>query len=269
MRKTLHILRLFWSTAMAAEMEYRLNFLLTIITCLGQTFGTILTIPLFYKGNRALGGYPLEAALIVTGIYILLDGLASTVMRPNLSRIITQVRNGTLDFVLLKPIDAQFWLSLRNCSPWGIPNIVAGLAVIFHNGHKLSLSTTAYFLGLPALLLGMTMLYSLWFMLGTLSIWFVKVPNITHVLTQLLEAGRFPITAFPMAYRLFFTLVVPVAFLTTFPADMMTGQHHFGAEFGAGGLLLLSISFAVAATLLAGSRIFWRFALRYYTSASS
>ena len=43
--------------------------------------------------------------------------MATTWLRPNLGAIVTHVREGTLDFVLLKPIDSQFWLSLRTLSP--------------------------------------------------------------------------------------------------------------------------------------------------------
>jgi ABC-2 type transport system permease protein len=97
-------------------------------------------------------------------------------------------------------------------------------------------------------------------MLGATSIWFVKIYNVTEVLRGLLEAGRFPIAAYPAAYRVFFTFVVPVAFLTTVPAQTMLHQ-------GGRGWLLASALLAIVLALLANR--FWRFALRFYTSASS
>jgi hypothetical protein len=59
----------------------------------------------------------------------MLDGLATTLLRPNLSTIVAHVREGTLDFVLLKPIDSQFWLSTRTLSPWGLPEMGVGLGL--------------------------------------------------------------------------------------------------------------------------------------------
>ena len=55
--------------------------------------------------------------------------MATTWLRPNLGAIVTHVREGTLDFVLLKPIDSQFWLSLRTLSPAGLPEIGLGFVV--------------------------------------------------------------------------------------------------------------------------------------------
>jgi ABC-2 type transport system permease protein len=72
-----------------------------------------------------------------------------------------------------------------------------------------------------------------------------------------------------MIYRLIFTFIVPVAFLTTFPADMMIGRNEFEHVIGAHRYVLLAIAVTMAAGLLLMSRVFWRFALRFYTSASS
>jgi ABC-2 type transport system permease protein len=104
------------------------------------------------------------------------------------------------------------------------------------------------------------LLYSLWFLVSTTSIWFVKTWNATEVLRAALSSGRYPISAFPTAVRRFFTIVLPVAFLTTVPAEAMLGRLT---------LPWLLLSLMVACIGLALSRAFWQFALRFYTSASS
>ena len=124
-------------------------------------------------------------------------------------------------------------------------------------------------MGLAALACGTVTLYSLWFILGSLSIWFVKVHNITHVLYQLLETGRYPVTAYGSLYKVFLTFVIPVAFLTTFPAEAMTDQHQFADFVNLGHGALLGMAAGIAVAMLIFSRLFWRFALRFYTSASS
>jgi ABC-2 type transport system permease protein len=179
---------------------------------------------------------------------------------PNLNRIVEQVQQGTLDFVLLKPISSQFWLSTRTVSPWGMPDLIFGGLLIAYAGRRLGLAAGNYLLSVIPLICGIISLYSLWFMLGATSIWFVKIYNVTEVLRGLLEAGRYPMVAYPATYRFFFTFVVPVAFLTTVPAEVMLGRSQVVWVVGAGALAL---------GLLLASRIFWRFALRFYTSASS
>jgi ABC-2 type transport system permease protein len=179
---------------------------------------------------------------------------------PNLNRIVRYIEQGTLDFILLKPISSQFWLSLRQLSPWGLPDMCFGVGLIVYASHLLTLPLINLGVGAMLLALGTVILYSLWFMLGATSIWFVKIYNVTEVLKGFLEAGRYPVVAYPAIYRVFFTFVIPIAFLTTIPAEAMLGRLN--------PLWLLG-DLGLAIALLWISHRFWQFALRFYTSASS
>ncbi|MEB3231574.1 MAG: ABC transporter permease [Leptolyngbyaceae bacterium] len=256
----LRVLWLFWGAAIAAELEYRLNFAIAFCTSLGGLVGSIFSLSLFYQADYTFQNWSWEEALIVLGMFTLLQGFAATFLAPNLNRIVRHVQEGTLDFILLKPISSQFWLSTRTLSPWGLPDIIFGILMIGYAGQQLNLNLQNYCSGILPILCGFASLYSLWFMLGSTSIWFVKIYNVTEVLRGLLEAGRFPTIAYPASYRLFFTFVVPVAFLTTVPAQALLNQLDNQWFFAAFGL---------AIALLWLSQRFWQFALRFYTSASS
>lgn len=260
-------LRCFWSTSLAAELEYPLNAAIELLSVLGNLAGSLFVLQLLFAGGPQLGGWSWNGALVVLGLYTLLDGFTSCVLQPNLSRIVNHVQTGTLDYVLLKPIDSQFWLSARTVSPWGLPAIMAGLGLIgwalVQGGSRAQVGLPALgavLLSLALLLAALAILYSLWFVLAALSIWFVKVWNATEVLRYALVAGRYPVSAYPPALRLLFTFVLPVAFLTTVPAEALLGR---------GSLLWALGSLLAAGLALAGSRLLWRFAQRSYTSASS
>jgi len=238
----------------------RLNFLIATITSIANLVGSLFGLFLFYRTGYTFQGWNWQEATIVLGLFTLLQGFSATFLVPNLNSIVKQVELGTLDFVLLKPISSQFWLSTKTISPWGFPDLLFGVILITYAGHNLGLSWHNYLGGIIPLGMGVVILYSLWFILGATSIWFVKINNITEVLRGLLEAGRYPMVAYPAAYRFFFTFVVPVAFLTTVPAQAMLNRSeliwNIGAAMLAGVLFIFSI-------------FFWRFALRFYTSASS
>ncbi|MDX2216104.1 MAG: ABC transporter permease [Oculatellaceae cyanobacterium bins.114] len=260
MSRYLRVLQLFWGTAIAAELEYRLNFVIATLSSLCSLAGSLFGLFLFYQGSYTFENWSWEEALIVLGIFTMLQGFSTMFLAPNLSHIVKHVQQGTLDFVLLKPINSQFWLSTRVVSPWGLPDVLFGLIVIVYAGTRLQLQPTAYLAGIVPLAFGLLSLYSLWFMLGATSIWFVKIYNVTEVLRGLVEAGRFPIVAYPAAYRFFFTFVIPVTFLTTVPAETLLQR---GDATWVVGAAVLAIA------LLYTSRLFWNFALRFYTSASS
>jgi ABC-2 type transport system permease protein len=264
MQRYFQVLRLFWVTAIAAEMEYRINFVLAAFSSFGSLLGSLFSLSLFYpQGDDSIEtfqGWSWPEALLVLGIFTLLQGISATFLVPNLNRIVRHVQEGTLDFILLKPISSQFWLSTYSVSPWGLPDVAFGLLLTGYAGTRLGLGIAQYLGSIIPIALGVVILYSLWFMLGATSIWFVKIYNVTEVLRGLVEAGRYPISAYPTAYRIFFTFIVPVTFLTTVPAEVMLQRANGSFLFG---------SLALACSLFLLANRFWKFALRFYTSASS
>ena len=254
------VLGLFWGAALAAEMEYRANFIVASLSSLGNLIGSIFSLFLFYRTGYTFQNWSWEEALVVLGMFMILQGLANTFLAPNLNKIVRHVQDGTLDFILLKPISSQFQLSFRTLSPWGLPDLFFGCGIVLFAGDRLGIPISAYAIGLVPLTFGIISLYSLWFILGATSVWFVKIYNVTEVLRGLLEAGRYPVVAYPAIYRVFFTFIIPVAFLTTIPAEAIVGRTEVGWTVG---------SAILAGGLLAIANRFWRFALRFYTSASS
>jgi hypothetical protein len=123
-------LRRYWATSLAVEAEYRLNLLLEVLSVAGNLAGSLLLLTLFTDHGHSLGGWSWPAALVVLGVHTLLDGLSTSLLQPNLSTIVRHVQTGTLDYLLLQPLDSQFQVSLRVLSPWGLPAAMAGLGLI-------------------------------------------------------------------------------------------------------------------------------------------
>tara|TARA_Y100001968_G_C19326590_1_gene702077 strand:- start:164 stop:856 length:693 start_codon:yes stop_codon:yes gene_type:complete len=228
----------------------------------GSLCGSIFILSLFFNHGNQIANWTWEEALIVQGLYTLLDGVTNTWLRPNLTEIVNYVREGTLDFVLLKPIDSQFWVSLRTLSPAGLPEIILGITIVIWSATKAGaiISIKTFMGSFTLLICGIVILYSLWFLIAATSIWFVKTWNATEVLRAILSAGRFPVSAYPLTLRIIFTLIIPIAFLTTVPAQLILNKIQTPFIFFG---IILAIAFYSA------SRMFWKFALRYYTSASS
>jgi len=256
----LRTLKAFWLTSLASEMEYRINFITSTISSLGMLAGTLFTVNVLYDKGYQFAGWSREASYIVVALFTLMEGVTSSFLSPNLAKIVLYVQRGTLDFILLKPLDAQFQLSTRNLSPWGFPNVLFSIGLMLYAGMKLHLAWHQYLLGIVPVLLAVLILYSLWFMVGTTTVWFTKIWNATEVLRSFLEAGKYPMTAFHPAVRLFLTFVLPVAFVTTVPAEVMLGKK---------GAWFIGVEALIAAGLFLAARLFWKWAMRSYTSASS
>ena len=261
-KKYLKIYSLFLLTSIASELEYKTNIIIDFITAILSLIGSIFLLTIFFQSTDNIGGWKLEQALIIQGIYTILNGITNTWFNPNLTEIVKHIREGTLDFVLLKPLDSQFFISLKKFSPSGLLEIILGVALLFYciGINQIKITIVFLLVCLTTLLCSILILYSLWFLISTTTIWFVKTWNATEVLRSFLYIGRFPLNSFSFSLRIFFSIFVPIAFITTIPSEVFLGLAQPWE-------ILLEIF--VSGIFLIFSRRFWLFALRYYTSASS
>ena len=252
----------FLHTSLASELEYKTNILIDLITAILSLIGSIFLLSIFFQNNSSIGGWNFQQALIIQGIYTILNGITNTWFNPNLTEIVKHIREGTLDFVLLKPIDSQFFISLKKITPSGFLEIILGICLLIYciKINQININLSFLTLCLITIISSICILYSLWFFISTTTIWFVKTWNATEVLRSFLYIGRFPLNSFSFSLRIFFSVFIPIAFITTIPSEVFLGLSQFWK-------ILLEVT--VAMVFLFSSRKFWLFALRFYSSASS
>ena len=261
-KKYIKVYSLFLYTSIASELEYKTNVIIDFITAILSLIGSLFLLAIFFKSTDNIGGWNFQQALIIQSIYTILNGITNTWFNPNLTEIVKHIREGTLDFVLLKPIDSQFFISLKRIAPSGFLEIILGVALLFYCLiiNQININLGFLFLSLTTLLCSILILYSLWFLISTTTIWFVKTWNATEVLRSFLYVGRFPLNSFSFSIRIFFSIFIPIAFITTIPSEVFLGLAQ---------LWEILLELIVSSIFLIISRRFWLFALKYYTSASS
>ena len=261
MNRYFKLISIFAGSSIAAQLEYRANFVVNFLGSIFTALGSLFGLSILLSGGSSLGGWNQLEAIIVVGIFTLIEGYMGMFLYPNLNRIAEGVRTGSMDFTLLKPLDSQFLVSSRNINILRFPDFLIGTGLIIYASLRLSsVQTPGVLVAVLLILAGCASVYSIWFMLCTTAFWWVGVENITELFWGFFRAGQFPVTAFPGWGRIFFTFIIPVAFITTVPAEALIGRVKLEAALG---------SLGVAVLLLIVSRFFWRFALRNYTSASS
>src|SRR5512139_3203612 len=135
MRAYARVLWLQVRTSMALALQYRADF---VTDGLVEIFWTVTAmVPLFVAyGLRAdIAGWSFGEALMVTGFFTLLQGVLEGIVSPSVALVVEQIRKGTFDFVLLKPLDAQFLVSTARFYPWRAVNVVVAL-VLFAVGFR-------------------------------------------------------------------------------------------------------------------------------------
>ena len=260
--KSLRLLAVFFRVNALGELAYRSNFFMQLFESLLDLGAALAGLAVIFSHTSRLGGWRAEEVMALVGVFFLVGGAIRLVIQPSMEALIEAVHEGTLDFTLTKPGDAQLLSSIRRVEIWKFADVGLGLGVLAVALGKMGARLTAgEVLGFGvALLAGAAIVYSFWLVLATLSFWFVRVENILVVFQSMYEAGRWPVGLYPRWLRFGLTFLVPVAFATTVPAQALAGRLTPGVLGGACGL---------AVALLVLSRVFWRAGLRRYSGASA
>jgi ABC-2 type transport system permease protein len=261
MRRLLQLIRAFWANSLAADLEYRVDFLISAATALIAFGAGLLMLQVVFRYTGSLGGWSFHQALALYGIYLLLEEFAGGFLAYNIGTLPELIRRGDLDFILLKPANSQLQVSIRHFRIVGLPAYLLALGILSYAMVAMGSLTLANILLLVGFLAcAMLIIYAIWSLLHTLAFWLVRIDNISQIFFAFFRVARFPIGAFPGAMQVIFTVVVPITFMTTVPAS------------AAAGILDWRLGIAAPAIATIGlwlSHRFWQFALRHYTSASS
>jgi ABC-2 type transport system permease protein len=249
-------------TSVLLAAQYRYDFLIDGAISVFWTLTALAPLFVIFEQRQRIAGWSFGEALLVIGWFTLLQGILEGAINPSLATVVEHIRKGTLDFVLLKPADAQFLVSTAKFLPWRVINLLAAGAIFVYAFGLLGRSPSPMGLLQSALLLlcSAGILYSLWILTVSAAFYVVKVDNLTYLFTSIFDAARWPSTVFPGVLRFIFTFVLPLALMTTFPAQAMLGKL-------GGWRLAIPVVGAVAFT--AFSRLVWLRSISRYTSASS
>lgn len=250
--------RVAWMMAM----QYRSSFLSEGFASLLWTGFTVVPLFVAYSFRDGIEGWSYHESLIVIGVFTALQGILEGFIDPNLRAVVQHVRRGTLDYVLLKPIDAQLLVSVARSTPLKIPHILVGLGLAGYMSARLPQPPGAAQIALAGavLLAAAGILYGVWTIIVSTSFWFVRVDNLSFLMMSVLDTGRFPVVFYQGAVRFFLTFILPVGLMTTYPALALRGLLDPSR---------VLLTFLVAALFLILSRVVWRIAVRHYSSASS
>ncbi|MGZ4886473.1 MAG: ABC transporter permease [Candidatus Aminicenantales bacterium] len=256
------LLWVFLRVGVMGEMAYPANFLAHLLDSALELGTALAGLAIIFAHTATLGGWRADELVALVGVYFLVGGVIGLIIQPGMEQLTESVRDGTLDFTLTKPEDAQVLVSVWRIEIWKMIDVGLGFAVLAvalaRLGERVGLREAAGFAA--ALLAGGVIVYSFWLILATTAFWLVRVENILVIFQSVYEAGRWPVSIYPGWLRFALTFLVPVAFAITVPAQALAGRVTWQVLLGAA---------AFAAALFTAARVFWRLGIRHYSGASS
>lgn len=275
---------IFWTFArnsLIRDMTFRTNFLIEAVSTatwavMNLGFYTLL----FDLINRDGGDGPAKIAgwgqyqfFVFIATTMLVNSIVQAFFMPNAEELSELTRTGGLDFALLKPIDAQFLISLQKVNWSALANLflaIGLLAFALSRIENVSL-TPLHFLLYPVYVAsGALILYSIMIALAATSIWLGRNQSLYDFWFYITNFSRYPMEIYDGPYgtplRQFFTFVIPILVVINVPAALLAKP--FSAD-NTYRLYLAGFALVATAASLAASRWVFQRALRSYRSASS
>ena len=250
------------SISVQRELAHRTELLFQTLMTAAGIAGAVGALAVVYAHVEQLAGWRFGEAIVLLGVYQVLSGLLHAFVEPNLAWFAEdKVKGGHLDDVLLRPVPSIFAVSFGSCRPLALADALLGAGIVA--GGVLALGADVTLAGALAagllVLVGAAVAWALRLLLACLAFWAPSL-ELSVLYFGVWQLGRYPVDVYAPWVRALLTYVVPVAFVSTFPARALTG--------GAEPTMLLGGLGAAAGSVTVVCLV-WRAGLRRYTSATS
>ena len=264
MRRYLEIWGIMLRNSLIRELSFKANFILWMIVEVLWFCGQIVFFGIIFGQVDRIGDWSKWEVILLIGTHQMIAQLFQAFFFVNVSNIPELVRTGRLDSLLALPIDSQFAVSTKQFGLDSVLNAILGAIVVSVALAKLQIvpSASMVVLYLVAICFGVAVHYSIMLTLAAISFWIVRAQGLVYGYFNFLHIARYPDVIFPRVFRFIFGWIIPVIIVANIPARLLIkplGQPAW--------LMFHLVAAGTIAFLL--SRIFWRFALRHYSSASS
>lgn len=246
-----------------AQMQFRTNFVISILTEVGFIFAKSLYIIVLFSAGLSINGLEPKQMLMFIGTYTLVTGVMDAVCYPNIAAIPDYVRTASLDVMLTKPVNSLFISAFRKFDlGLGIPNVIGGLIMIIISWRLSDVPVSASnILGFTALtLLGCILTFPILIIPVTFSFWMIKSNALMDIIWAMWDFNNMPMTIYNKIIKAIGIFVLPIFMVTNLAPMFVFGQ-----------LPKIYIIYSIIAIplFLFVSIKFWNFAIRSYSSASS
>jgi ABC-2 type transport system permease protein len=275
MGRTAAYLRVFLTFArnsLVRDMTFRANFIIDSFTSMAWVLMNLAFYLLVFHYTDSIGentGWGRYEFYVFFATTLIVNALVQTFFMTNVDELTDLIRTGGLDFLLLKPIDTQFLVSLRRVEWSSLANLAVGLVLLGYAMLRLAylpgpLQVVLYLL---YVFCGVAIYYSLMIALASVTVWMGRNLTLFDFWFYITTFSRYPLEIYrgPVGgpLRSFFTFIIPVLVVVNIPARVLVWPLA-KQDWPLAGFALLA-----TAASLALSRWVFQLALASYRSASS
>ncbi len=246
---------------LSSELRYKLNIVMKFISLITMDFIGPLIAILIYSSTQGLGipGWSFYEFLLFQGTLTLTLGLGHAFAFRFAWEVMDMVRHGEFDRIMVKPLKPLTYLFLGSFDFPGCAEIMAGLVIIIIALLNLKLGATMYFIPYVIfILLGYLFQLSVGILIASIAFLFIQSWALFDVWRHLTNFARYPSIIFSLTIRFVISFIFPVAIASYYPAATLLGRL---------STIEMILPMIAVVIFFIVSLIFWKFAMKKYSSA--
>tara|TARA_Y100001970_G_scaffold92186_1_gene116345 strand:+ start:496 stop:1323 length:828 start_codon:yes stop_codon:yes gene_type:complete len=251
--------------SLSRDMEYKTNFIGSLFVDTIYYITWYYFFEVIYSKTTMLGNFDREDILV----FLIATFFADTIFMmlfDGAGQLREHIRTGSLDFILLRPVNSQFLISFRYIRSYTLVSLLV-LSIILYQilitFHPSSLSFSNIFLFTISLFMGSLIWYCFEFITSCLTFYFRDFRTGGWLTHEIMKFSMRPDTIYQGLTRKILFTILPMALVASVPTRLLlygfTNQNQ----------KYLITQIIVVFTLLCATRILWNIGLKRYESAQS
>lgn len=258
MKSKLKLIKELVKIAFLESVSFRLDTLFGILSSVFWLGIPIAFFKVIYLNVDTIGGWTFNECLLLVGVYTMLDGFLMAFLVRSMPMLETDIREGTLDSILLKPINTKIFYFFRSIEFTQFINSLLGLAVVIFACRSYAIGLLQVLCFIISCVLGSILYYSLWYLWTISAFWFPTNFGRTDLFLSMIQMSRYPATIYRGFGSAIFNFILPFG-LVACPATIVLLHPN--------QLQILAVQLLVASVFLFLDAFIWKLGLKKYDGA--
>ncbi|MEM7533895.1 MAG: ABC-2 family transporter protein [Chloroflexota bacterium] len=204
-----------------AQMEYRMDFLVSVVHILLLQLGNLALIWVILDKFHALNGWSFGEIAFLAGLRLLSHSLFVIFISELAWGLKHYIIDGDFDRFLLKPVNPLFLLLSNKVDLRGVTDLVSGIVILTTATSVLGLQWSLTKLAiLVAVVLGALLIeLAVYLATSSVSFWVLRLDALSSIVFQFHEQYiLYPVSIYGRPIQYILTLLIPFAFINFYPS---------------------------------------------------
>jgi ABC-type uncharacterized transport system permease subunit len=203
-----------------ARMSYRGDFIVAVLGTFFWWLPSFFSVVVIFVNIPSLAGYSLEELVFIYGFYMLAM-TPNGICFGNAWQLPRQVRSGDFIKYYFRPVNMMFYFMSESIDVGSLYGVPLSIGLIAWSSIRLGLAWNAVkLIGAIVLFFSASLIVdALMVAAAATAFWLTNSHSLLQLISRFRDNSRYPLTIYNDAFRLVFSIILPIGFVAFYPVQ--------------------------------------------------